>query len=350
MAESPKALHATYMPFLFIFKNFLFLRFKTKMKLAVTLGEIIRPIEKEFVEFEARYDEAMRGMAKPLMGMLDGQRHGKKLRPLLVLLSSIVCGDVVDDTYRTAIAVELLHTATLFHDDVVDEASTRRDTLSLNARWGNKAAVLIGDYVLAQAVTLLAENKNQEIVLDVLDATRDMGNGELVQMRNTAMMESSEASYIEVIKHKTASLLSACCMTGAKAANAAPWQVDALARYGLYFGIAFQMRDDLLDYGTAEIGKPLGSDLNEGKFTLPLIAHLATLGEPERKTIVEDIKNRRNLEEIANAVRNGEGMSYTENAIKHYTELAIAQLEDFSPDEKRMAMEQLARYCGLREK
>lgn len=315
-----------------------------------TINNIIRPIEKEFAVFKEMYSEEMRGMVKPLMGMLDGQKQGKMLRPILVLLSAAACGDVVDDTYHTAIAVELMHTATLFHDDVVDGAFTRRDTLSLNARWGNKAAVLIGDYVLAQAVTLLAENKNHEIVLDVLDAMRNMGNGELVQMRNTALMDAGEDSYIEVIKNKTASLLSACCMTGAKTSDAAPWQVEALARYGLYLGIAFQMRDDMLDYGTADIGKPLGGDLNEGKFTLPLIAHLDTLGEQERKAVVEDIKNKRNLEEIASAVRNGKGMEFTENAIRHYTDLAIEQLDRFVADEKRTALEQLARYCGFREK
>lgn len=315
-----------------------------------TTNDIISPIEKEFAVFKSLYADELQGMAKPLLGMLDGQKHGKMLRPVLVLLSAAACGDVVDDTYRTAIAVELLHTATLFHDDVVDGATTRRDSVSLNAQWGNKSAVLVGDYVLAQAVTLLATNKNHEIVLDVLEATRNMGNGELLQMLNTAHMDDGEDSYLEVIKNKTASLLSACCTTGAKSSGAKPWQVDALARYGLYLGMAFQMRDDMLDYGTADIGKPLCGDLNEGKFTLPLIAHLRTLSNDERKTVVEDIGNRRNLEAIASEVRNGKGMEYTENAIRHYTDLAVGQLDQFDDDEKRVALEHLARFCGLRKK
>lgn len=314
------------------------------------ISEIIRPIANEFAVFEAMFADEMRTMAKPMYGMLDGQEFGKMLRPILVLLSAAACGSVNDDTYNTAIAVELLHTATLFHDDVVDEAATRRDKPSLNAQWGNKSAVLIGDYLLAQALSHLTKNENRNVVLSILDATQCMGRGELLQMHNTNTANLDEENYMEVIRNKTASLLSACCKTGAMTTCANAAQTEALARYGMYLGMAFQMRDDLLDYGTANIGKPLCSDLNEGKFTLPLIAHLATLGVTDRKTIIEDIRNQRHLEEIANAVRNGEGMSYTENAIKHYTELAIGQLEGFSPDEKRTAMEQLACYCRLREK
>jgi len=350
MAESPIAMHATYMPFLFIFKIFLFLRFKTKMKPAVTLSEIIRPIEKEFAAFEALYANEIRGMAKPLLGKLDGHKQGKMLRPVLVLLSAAICGGAVDDTYHTAVAVELLHTATLFHDDVIDEADTRRDNPSLNAQWGNKTAVLVGDYLLAQALSHLTKNENRNVILSILEAAQCMGRGELSQMHNTNATSLDEKDYMDVISDKTAALLSACCRTGALTAHANTSQTEALANYGMYFGVAFQMRDDMLDYGTAHIGKPLCSDLNEGKLTLPIIAHLNTLDDGEKKTIIEDIKKRRNLNTIADAVRKGAGMDYTESKIKEQTELAIRQLELFEPSETRTALEQMALYCAIREK
>lgn len=314
------------------------------------ISEIIRPIANEYAVFEAMFADEMQSIAKPVLGMLDGQEFGKMLRPVLVMLSAAVCGNVVADTYNTAIAVELLHTATLFHDDVVDNAATRRGLMSLNARWGNKSAVLIGDCLLAQAIAHLTRNKNHEIVSDILDAAISMGSGELSQMRNAAMANASEDAYLEIIRNKTAVLLSACCKTGAKTVCAEQNKFEALAAYGLNLGMAFQMRDDMLDYGTAEIGKPLCADINEGKFTLPLIAHLNTLGDSMKKEVVSDIKARRNLDCIANEVRCGKGMEYTERAIQNYTNLAIRQLDALEPSETRTALEQLAIYCTIREK
>ena len=314
------------------------------------ISEIIRPIANEFAVFEAMFADEMQVIAKPVLGMLDGQEFGKMLRPVLVMLSAAACGGVVADTYNTAIAVELLHTATLFHDDVVDNAATRRGLMSLNAKWGNKSAVLIGDCLLAQAVTRLTRNKNHEIVSDILDATINMGSGELSQMRNAAMANASEDAYLEIIKNKTAVLLSACCKVGAKTVCAEHEKVEALASYGLNLGMAFQMRDDMLDYGTAEIGKPLCADLSEGKFTLPLIAHLNTLDDSTRNEIINDIKNHCNLDCIADEVRRGKGMEYTERAIQNYTGFAIRQLEMLEPSENRTALEQLAIYCTVREK
>ena len=316
-----------------------------------TLNDIIKPVATEFVEFKSRFADEMRDMAKPLQGMLDGHGQGKMLRPILVLLSAAACGDIADDTYHTAIAVELLHTATLFHDDVIDGAATRRDKPSLNAQWGNKSAVLIGDYLLAQALSHLTKNENRDVILSILEATQCMGRGELSQMHNTTNTANlDEENYMDVIHNKTASLLSACCKTGAMTTHANAAQTEALARYGMHFGMAFQMRDDLLDYGTANIGKPLCSDLNEGKLTLPLIAHLNTLNDSEKKKLVDDIKSHRNMEIIAAAVRNGTGMEYTEHAIKYHTNLAIKQLDLLEQSEIKTALEQLAIYCAIREK
>lgn len=314
------------------------------------LNDIIRPIEKEFASFEVLFDDEIRGVSKPLMGMLDGYRQGKMLRPILVLLSAALCGDINDNTYHTAIAVELLHTATLFHDDVIDEAATRRGSLSLNAQWGNKTAILVGDYLLAQALSHLAKNESRNVILCILDASQSMGHGELSQMHNTNASNPNENDYLDVIRNKTAALLSACCMTGALTSHANTAQSKALALFGMHLGMAFQMRDDLLDYGTADIGKPLCNDLHEGKLTLPIIAYLNTLDNNEKKTILEDIRNHRNLNAIADAVRNGKGMEYTEDMIKAQTSLAIKQLELFKPSENRTSLEQMALYCAIREK
>lgn len=315
-----------------------------------TINDIISPISTEFEEFKARFVNEMHSMAKPLQGILDGQGQGKKLRPILVLLSAAICGKIADDTYHTAIAVEMLHTATLFHDDVIDASATRRDKPSLNAQWGNKTAVLVGDYLLAQALSHLTKNEDRNVILSILEASQCMGRGELSQMHNANTANIDEKDYMDVIRNKTAALLSACCLTGAMTVRAEKEQTDALANYGMYFGTAFQMRDDLLDYGTADIGKPLCSDLNEGKLTLPLIAHLNTLSDSEKKNIIEDIKSHRNIESIADAVRKGPGMPYTEHIIRNHTDLAIKQLELFEPSETKTALEQLALFCAVREK
>lgn len=339
--------YATCMPFFTYSKIFYFCVFKQS---TMPISEIIRPIASEFAVFEAMFADEMQIIAKPVHGMLDGQKFGKRLRPMLVMLSAAVCSGVNDDTYNTAIAVELLHTATLFHDDVVDNAATRRGLMSLNAKWGNKSAVLIGDCLLAQAITRLTKNGNNEILSDIIDAAISMGSGELSQMHNADMANASEAAYLEIIRNKTAVLLSACCKTGAKTVNAEQEKVEALAAYGLNLGMAFQMRDDLLDYGTAEIGKPLCADIGEGKFTLPLIAHLNTLDSDQRQMVVEDVKQHRNIEVIAESVRRGPGISHTENAIRHYTELAIEQLQHLEDSDVCQALEQMALYCAHREK
>ncbi len=315
-----------------------------------TINDIIHPIDAEFKEFEFRFANEMHNMSNHLQDLLGGQKHGKMLRPILVLLSAAACGGIVDDTFHTAIAVELLHTATLFHDDVIDEAGTRRGSPSLNALCGNKTAVLVGDYLLAQSLSHLTRNENRNIINIILETAQCMGRGELTQMHNTNSTSLDEKDYISVIRNKTAALLSACCMTGALTAHANTSQTEALANYGTYFGTAFQMCDDLLDYGTKSIGKPLGQDLNEGKFTLPLIVHLTTLSESERNKIINDIKNKLNLAAIVEEVRQGPGMKYTENAIDRYTLLAAKQLEGLDNSEARTALEQLAFFCAHREK
>ena len=237
------------------------------------LNTIRRPIEQELNAFEEKFKSSM----KSTVPLLDRITHyiykskGKQMRPMFVFFSAKLCGGITESTHRAAALVELLHTATLVHDDVVDDAYERRGFLSINAVWKNKIAVLVGDFLLAKGLLLSVENNEHRVLKIVSDAVQHMSEGELLQIEKVRRLDIVESVYYDIIRQKTASLIASCCASGAASANASEELVEKMRLFGEYIGMAFQIKDDLLDFGYDDIGKPKGIDIKEKKITLPLI-------------------------------------------------------------------------------
>lgn len=244
--------------------------------MSVSIKDIKSPIMKEMVEFEKEFRQSMKSnvmLLDKIMGYIV-KTKGKQIRPVLVLLTAGITGEISDTTYRGAALIELLHTATLVHDDVVDDSNYRRSFFSVNALWKNKIAVLVGDYLLSRGLLLSIENDDFALLKIVSNAVREMSEGELLQIEKARRLDITEEIYFEIIRQKTATLIAACCGVGAESVNAAPEVVKQMSSFGEKIGIAFQIKDDLFDYGNAEIGKPVGIDIKEKKMTLPLILSL----------------------------------------------------------------------------
>ena len=236
----------------------------------LNLKDIQAPIAFEMKEFEKRFRESMKSNVLLLDKIMTYivKRKGKQMRPMFVFLSAGVTGNISESTYRGASLIELLHTATLVHDDVVDDASYRRGFFSINALWKNKIAVLVGDYLLSKGLLLAVHHKDFDLLSIVSDAVREMSEGELLQIEKAKKLNITEGIYFEIIRQKTASLIASCCSVGASSAGADKEAVQKMGEFGEKVGIAFQIKDDLFDYGTDEIGKPLGIDIKEKKMTL----------------------------------------------------------------------------------
>ena len=296
------------------------------------LSRLKAPIEKELDRFEAYFKDTMKSRV-PLLDRITYyivKRKGKQLRPMFVLFCAELCGGIKEETYIAASMVELLHTATLVHDDVVDDANTRRGFFSINALWKNKAAVLVGDYLLSKGLLIALENKQYRL-LDVLSkAVRDMSEGELLQMEKSRSLNINESTYFDIIQKKTASLISASCEAGAVSATTDETRIHEIASFGLKIGMAFQMKDDLFDYGENHVGKPVGNDLKEKKMTLPLIYVLDQMQNGQRNQILRTIRkhhdNSGKMKEIIQLVRNGDGMAYTHDQMIKYKNEAIDHL------------------------
>ncbi|MEZ4980474.1 MAG: polyprenyl synthetase family protein [Saprospiraceae bacterium] len=218
------------------------------------------------------------------------RRKGKQVRPMFVFLSAKTCGDITPSTYNAASLVELLHTATLVHDDVVDDSFERRGFFSINALWKNKIAVLVGDYLLSRGLLLSLENNEYQILQIVSNAVRAMSEGELLQIEKARRLDITEEIYFEIIKGKTASLIASACSAGAASTTKDPEVIEKMRLFGEKIGIAFQIRDDLFDFGTDDVGKPLGIDIKEKKMTLPLIYALKNASKSEKRTVINTIK------------------------------------------------------------
>ena len=254
------------------------------------LSNIRRPIETHWVQYERMMEQSLRADNKLQQEVLHyvGSRRGKQLRPLLVLLCAQICNPVTDKTLRSAVALELLHTASLIHDDVVDSSETRRGVAAVHTKWTNKVAVLIGDYMLAKVIGLIAEVRNIRILEIVSQLGRSLSSGEMVQLHVGQSMWIDEARYFQVIEQKTAQLFQACAEAGAESAGCTQRQRAALREYGRLLGICFQIKDDIFDYSDLEeIGKPTMSDLRDGKVTLPLIEALRRAPQDEAEHIRE---------------------------------------------------------------
>jgi octaprenyl-diphosphate synthase len=312
-------------------------------------------ISKELALFEVHFREAMKSRVALLDRIMQYivRRKGKQLRPMFVLLSAKLGGDINESSYRAASLVELLHTATLVHDDVVDEANERRGFFSINALWKNKIAVLVGDYLLSKGLLLSLDNKDHRVLQLLSTAVRLMSEGELLQLEKSRKLNLDEKIYYEIIGGKTASLLASSCAAGASTTFENDDAIEKMRLFGEKVGMAFQIKDDLFDYSSEAIGKPTGNDIKEKKLTLPLIYTLNNCDAALRKKIIYIIKNQNTQKDkvdfVLNAVENFGGITYATNKMFAYRDEALEILHSFPASEVREALEELVRYTTDRK-
>lgn len=307
-------------------------------------------LHEELPIFEKKFKEAVKSQV-PLLDRIMRyivNRKGKQLRPMFVFLSAKLCGEVNESTYRTASLVELLHTATLVHDDVVDESPERRGFFSTFALWKTKVSVLVGDYLLAKGLLLSLDHDDFRILQILSNAVRLMSEGELLQIEKSRTLNLREDIYFEIIRSKTASLLAAACAAGAYSATHDEKMAEKLRLFGEKVGMAFQIKDDLFDYGTAEVGKPTGNDIKEKKLTLPLIYTLNNIDPSERKKIIYILKNQNKDQEkirvVVEKVRQAGGIDYAEKKMQGFRDEALAILHEFDKKEIQEGLEELVRF------
>ena len=315
------------------------------------LADISLPIKSELERFEELFKQSMKSNVTliDLIARYIIRQKGKKIRPLLVLLAAKASGGVTERTYRGAVMVELLHTATLVHDDVVDNADKRRGFWSINKVFKNKVAVLMGDYLLSRGLLIAVQNKDFDF-LDVITTTvKRMSEGELLQIRKTRKLDIDEETYFKIISDKTASLLETCCQIGALSTSSDANYNEAMRKFGEYIGIAFQIRDDILDYegNTATIGKPIGGDIKEKKITLPLIYSLQQVPKNEATRIKKIIKNgdkKESVAEIIDFVKRNNGLNYASETAASYSKKAMDVLTIFPDSPSKTALQGLVDF------
>jgi octaprenyl-diphosphate synthase len=317
---------------------------------------IKRPITQELDLFETKFREAMKSNV-PLLDTIMTyivKRKGKKVRPMFVFFSAKLFNGINDSTYRAACLVELLHTATLVHDDVVDDSDERRGFFSINALWKNKIAVLVGDYLLSKGLLLSVKNKDYHLLEIVSESVEAMSEGELLQIEKTRNLNLSEEVYYDIIRKKTASLIASCCAIGAASAGANAEQIEQMRLFGEKIGIAFQMKDDLLDYGDSDIGKPTGIDLKEKKLTLPIIYTINNADRSTRNFIINTIKNHNNnktkVAEVIKYVNEHDGIAYTRKAMERHKNEALTLLNNVSDSPYKDNLRELVAYVIDRTK
>jgi octaprenyl-diphosphate synthase len=309
-----------------------------------------KTIGQELKLFEKKFSESVKG-SNPLLDRIMKfiiKRKGKQMRPMFVFLSAKIAGELNDVTYRAASLIELLHTATLVHDDVVDNSMVRRNFFSINALWKNKIAVLVGDYLLSKGLLLSIENNDFRILQITSRAVKEMSEGELLQMEKARKLDIDEGVYFEIIRAKTASLLSAACSAGAWSATSDEQTTEKFRLFGEKVGIAFQIKDDLFDYGQESIGKPTGIDIKEKKMTLPLIYTLMHADRETKRKIIYIVKNqstdRAKVDEVINLVQQSGGIEYAHSRMMEYKAEAMHMLEQYPNSQARQAMIELVDY------
>lgn len=318
--------------------------------------DIKKPIREEMKLFEKKFYDSMRSSV-PLLDKITRfvvKTKGKQIRPISVFLCAKLVGEINEKTFRGASIIELIHTATLIHDDVVDESLKRRNFFSINALWKNKIAVLVGDYLLSKSVILSTENQDSDLLNVVSKTIKEMSEGELLQLEKARKLDITEEVYFEIIQKKTASLITACCEIGAISAGAIPEIVEKMSRFGNYVGIAFQIRDDIFDYlDTNIIGKPIGIDIKEQKMTLPLIFALKTVSEKERKYYFNIVKNQnknaQKTEELIKFVKKQGGIDYALQIMEDYRKKALEILETFPENDAKKSLTLLLDYIVKRK-
>ena len=322
----------------------------------LSLDEIKKPIAAELDTFEGKFKASMQSSI-PLLDRITHyivKRKGKQIRPMFVFFSASLCGGITEATHRGAALVELLHTATLVHDDVVDNSYERRGFFSINALWKNKIAVLVGDFLLSKGLLLSINNGDFDLLKIVSEAVKQMSEGELLQIEKARRLDINEKIYYEVIRQKTASLIASCCACGASSAGANAETVEQMRLFGEKVGIAFQIKDDLFDFGTDAIGKPLGIDIKEKKITLPLIYALNKASRSEKRRIINLVKHHNEesdkVSEIIDFVRKSGGMDYASEQMGMYQQEAFNILNNLPAHSSRDALEQLVRFTTERKK
>ena len=320
------------------------------------LDIIKQPIAAELDVFEQRFREAMRSQV-PLLDKITWyivQRKGKQVRPMLVLLSARLFGPITEASYTAASLVELLHTATLVHDDVVDDAYERRGFFSINALWKNKIAVLVGDFLLSQGLLLSVRQDQFRLLAIVSQAVKEMAEGELLQMEKARRLDIKEDIYYEIIRQKTASLIAAACSAGAASTATNEADIECIRMFGEKTGMAFQIRDDLFDFGDDDIGKPLGIDIKEKKMTLPLIYALSKASRPTRKHIINLVKNESDktekVNEVIQFVRESGGLEYAREAMYRFRQEAFDLLDGVPDSPARQSLRDLLVFVTERKK
>ncbi|MFI5172985.1 MAG: polyprenyl synthetase family protein [Chitinophagales bacterium] len=282
------------------------------------------------------------------------KRKGKQMRPMFVLLSAKLCGGITESSYTAASLIELLHTATLVHDDVVDDAYERRGFFSINALWKNKIAVLIGDYLLAKGLLLSLDSNEYRLLKITSNAVKEMSEGELLQIEKARRLDIKEDIYYEIIRKKTASLIASACSAGAASATKDESIIELMRSFGEKIGIAFQIKDDLLDYGDDDIGKPLGIDIKERKLTLPIIYTLQHADRSDKRQIINIIRNEnKNTEKVnyvIDFVKKHGGIEYAQKKMHQYQQEAFGILEKFPSGESAASLKQLVEFTTERKR
>ena len=324
----------------------------------VTVKEIKANVENEMKEFEVKFKASM----KSDVALLDKithyiiKRKGKQMRPMFVFLTAkTLNGKVEESTYTAASLIELLHTATLVHDDVVDDSNERRGFFSVNALWKNKIAVLVGDYLLSQGLLMSVDNNQFELLRIVSTAVKEMSEGELLQIEKARKLDITEEIYFDIIRQKTASLIASCCAAGASSVSNDPELVGKMKRFGELVGLAFQIKDDIFDYGSDDkIGKPTGNDIRERKMTLPLIYTLSNCSKEDRKELINIVKNHNEepkfvKKAIQKVIASG-GVKYAHGKMMILKNEAIDLIADIPENEAKKALIGLVEYTVNREK
>jgi octaprenyl-diphosphate synthase len=320
--------------------------------------ELIKlPIKNEMELFEKKFSNLMISKVSLLNRITHYvvNRKGKQMRPMFVFLSAkIISSEIVSDkVFRAASIIELIHTATLIHDDIVDSSNMRRGFFSLNALWKNKIAVLVGDFLLSKGMLLCIDNDDFDLLKIISNSVKDMSEGELLQIEKARKLDIDEQTYFDIITKKTASLIASCCALGAAASNGSNEKIEFFRKLGEKVGIAFQLKDDLFDYGSQKIGKPIGVDLKEKKLTLPIIYAINNSSKLKKRWLMNSIKNHNKdskvIKEVIDYVKDTGGIEYTTSKLMSYHQSALSDLKKLDDSEYKKSLKKLINYVIERE-
>ena len=320
--------------------------------------KIRQPIIEEMDRFEEKFKAAMASNVSLLnrITYYIASRKGKQMRPMFVFLVAKLLGEgkIEERTYRGASIIELIHTASLVHDDVVDRSERRRGFFSINALWKNKIAVLVGDYFFSKGLLLSLDHDDFDLLKIVSEAVREMSQGELLQLEKARRLDIDEPIYYDIIRQKTATLIAACCAMGAASVGSSKEDIERFHSFGEYAGMAFQIKDDLFDYGDDRIGKPTGIDIKEQKMTLPLIHVLNKVDKKQRNWLIDSVKrhntDKKRVKEVIQFVKDQGGLEYAERQMIHYKDAALELLSKYPDNEYKETLANLVTYVVDRKK